>query len=144
MGYRSDVRIITSKDGYKQLQRHVQKYLKDKKSDYNLLDNLDLMSVSSKGVLIGWDTIKWYEWSDFTHIDSVMDSLQKLKEDDYSYRYARIGENYEDIEEEYYDSRNRGDDYIPYIEIIRDFDDDYMKKELIADAKKEKDKGVEI
>ena len=146
MGYRSDVRIITSKKGYEKLQKHVEKYLKDKKEDYNLLENSDLRYVSSKGVLIGWNSIKWYEWSDYAEVDSIMDGLNKLKDDDYSYRYARIGESYDDIDEEYFDSESREEDYLPYIDILREFGDDYMEAELEDEKKKktEKDKGVEI
>ena len=118
MVYRSDVRIITSKKGYEKLQKHVEKYLKDKKEDYNLLENSDLRYVSSKGVLIGWNSIKWYEWSDYAEVDSIMDGLNKLKDDDYSYRYARIGESYCDLEEDYYDSRSNDEDFDADIDII--------------------------
>ena len=62
MGYRSNVRILTSKNGYEKLQKHVSEYLKEKNIDYNLLENSDLRFVSSKGVLIGWNYIKWYDW----------------------------------------------------------------------------------
>ena len=148
MGYRSDVRIITSKKGYEKLQKHVSKYLKDKNKneDYNLLENSDLRYVSSKGVLIGWNCVKWYEWCDFTDVDAIMDGLNKLKDEDYSYRYARIGENYDDIEEECFDSESRDDDYLPYIDINRDFGDEYMQAELEDEKKKknDKDKGVEV
>ena len=129
MGYRSDVRIITSKKGYEKLQNHVKKYLKSKKEDYNLLENADLRFVSNNGVLIGWNCIKWYEWSDYHDVDAIMDGLDKLKEEDFSYRYARIGESYEDIDEVYYDS-NKYEDELPYIDIVREFGDHYMKNEL--------------
>ena len=37
MGYRSDIRIITSKDGFEILKEFIKGYLKDNKEDYNLL-----------------------------------------------------------------------------------------------------------
>ena len=143
MGYRSDVRIITSKKGYERLQKHVEKYIKDKKVDYNLLENADLRFVSNKGVLIGWNCVKWYEWSDYHDVDSIMNGLEKLEEENYSYRYARIGENYDDIDEMYYDSTKEGED-IPYIDIARGFYDSDMEDKLQEKKNKKQDKGVEI
>ena len=143
MGYRSDVRIITSKKGYERLHKHVEKYIKDKKVDYNLLENADLRFVSNKGVLIGWNCVKWYEWSDYHDVDSIMNGLEKLEEENYSYRYARIGENYDDIDEMYYDSTKEGED-IPYIDIARGFYDSDMEDKLQEKKNKKQDKGVEI
>lgn len=143
MGYRSDVRIITSKKGYERLQKHVEKYIKDKKVDYNLLENADLRFVSNKGVLIGWNCVKWYEWSDYHDVDSIMNGLEKLEEENYSYRYARIGENYDDIDEMYYDSTKEDED-IPYIDIARGFYDSDMEDKLQEKKNKKQDKGVEI
>ena len=43
MGYRSDVRIMTSKKGFDELRKFTDKYLKEKNYTYgNLLDQLDL------------------------------------------------------------------------------------------------------
>ena len=72
MGYRSDVRIITSKKGYDRLSKYVRKAVNDD-IDMNLLENTDLKCVSSSGVLIGWNSIKWYEWSDYKSVDAIMD-----------------------------------------------------------------------
>ena len=41
MGYRSDIRIVTTKDGFEKLKEFVKKYLEEKKLDikeYNLLE----------------------------------------------------------------------------------------------------------
>ena len=145
MGYRSNVRILTSKNGYEKLQKHVSEYLKEKNIDYNLLENSDLRFVSSKGVLIGWNYIKWYDWLEGGEVDSIMSSLKKLKDEDFSYRYARIGESYCDLEEDYYDSRSNDEDFDADIDIICEFNDCYMEDQLMDERiKNNKDNGVEI
>ena len=146
MGYRSDVRILTSKKGYDKLRKHVEKYLKEKNEDSNLLEDADVKFVTSKGVLIGWDSIKWYEWSNWPEIDSILSGLQELKKDDYSYRLSRLGEGIDDIDERYYYSENREGEGIPYIDIEGYFNDEYMKDALREDkfSYKEQDVGAEI
>ena len=42
MGYRSDIRIITSEKGFEELKKFVTKYLKEHNEDYNLLENCDI------------------------------------------------------------------------------------------------------
>ena len=43
MGYRSDVRIMTTKKGFNELRKFTDKYLKDKNFTYgNLLDDLEI------------------------------------------------------------------------------------------------------
>lgn len=141
MGYRSDVRIITSKKGYDRLSKYVRKAVNDD-IDMNLLENTDLKCVSSSGVLIGWNSIKWYEWSDYKSVDAIMDGLNVLKDEGYSYRYARMGEQYDDYDEYNYDSNKKDDEYIPYIYVSRYFDDDEIKNELSLNIKKNNNKEL--
>lgn len=129
MGYRSDVRILVSKKGYDKLYKYVQNETEKNKLDYNLLENPGFRTVTKNGVYIGWDWIKWYEWSNYKPVDIIMDGLNYIKQEDYSYSYARMGESYDDYEEYNYASQAREDD-LPYIETIRKFDDDYMKEGL--------------
>src|SRR5574344_1352952 len=126
MGYRSDVRIITSKKGFDKLKKYVEKDLsKETDSDkkYNLLENLDLDYKNSYSRYFGWNNIKW----DFYNSDVVMNGLDYLEENDYSYKYSRIGESLDDCEEYCSDSFEDGEDYLesPYLE--RYFDDEKMK-----------------
>ena len=146
MAYKSDVRIITSKKGFDKLRKHVEKYLKEKNDDSNLLEDADIKFVTSIGVLIGWDNIKWYEWSNWPEIDSILSGLQELEKEDYSYRFSKLGEGIDDIDGRYYDSENREGENMPYIDIEREFNDEYMKDSLREDmyCYKEQDVGVEI
>lgn len=140
MGYRSNVRIITSKKGFEELQKQVKKILDKKSYNFNLLDDPSILVKGRKGVLIGWDYIKWYEYSDFKDVDAINEALAYLSEKNIGYRFARIGESYDDFEERNEDGKD--DDYLPYPSVIREFDDEYIKQELNYDANKETVKGV--
>ena len=114
MGYRSDVRIRLLEKDYKRL---VEKFRED------IVEGLrfqDLFSTTELAVcrrsmqeivgainctdyikeeptiLFGWDTVKWYEGT-FEDVDLIMTFL---RDSDIPYAYARIGENYDDIEKE--------------------------------------------
>ena len=59
MGYRSDIRIVTTKDGFEKLKEFVKKYLEEKKLDikeYNLLEELDTKAD-------GKEQYEWYKLS---------------------------------------------------------------------------------
>lgn len=145
MGYRSDVRIVTSKEGFKKLEEFVENYLKEKQVDieeYNLLNSLDIKSQGKGQCYFGWDSIKWYEFSDFEEIDAIVAGLQYLKEEGYSYRFTSIGEELDDIEENSYDG-DKDDIDLEYPSIIRQFDDDYTKEYLEEPLKDELDENKE-
>lgn len=128
MGYRSDVRIMTSKKGFEKLKEYTDKYLKDKDYKYgNLLDECDISEETKYAKYIGWNNIKWYEYSDYTDVDAIMNGLDYLKSEDYSYRYARIAESYDDYEEHSYESEFYEDEQdLEYPSMERYFDDDYV------------------
>ena len=88
---------------------------------------------------IGWDCLKWYEYSDYVDVDAIMTGLDYLKENGYSYRYSRIGENYDDYDEKYYESENEEEQDLIYPSIIREFDDDYIFQELEYQSNLKKD-----
>lgn len=125
MGYRSDVRIITSKKGFKELNKYVKNYLKDSsKSDYNLMDNLKFKAENDYACYFGWNYLKWYEGYD--SVDAIINGLEHLKEKDMSYRFSRIGESYDDYEEESYESEKEAEQDLEYPSMLRGFDDDYV------------------
>ena len=145
MGYRSDVRIVTSKKGFKVLDDYVKKYLRehDKNRNWNLLKRPDIKKESPYTTYIGWNCLKWYEYSDYVDVDAIMKGLDYLKENDYSYRYSRIGENYDDYDEEYYESNREEEQDLTFPSVIREFDDDYVFEDLEREIKSnEKDMDV--
>lgn len=131
MGYRSDVRIITTRKGFRELKRFVDNYLKGKEDyKYNLLNDLDINEETKYAKYIGWNSVKWYEFSDFEDVNAIMEGLQHLKEKDFSYRFARIGESYDDYDEHYYESDKEKEQDLEYPSVCRYFDDEYVKNNM--------------
>lgn len=128
MGYRSDVRILTSKKGFAELNKYVNNYLKDK-NDYNLMENIQYKTENDFACYFGWNWVKWYEGS-YDSVDAIMNGLEHLKEKEYSYRYARLGENFDDYEEHYYESEIEDEQDLEFPNVIREFDDDYVSSNM--------------
>lgn len=105
MGYRSDVRIILSIDGFNELSKHVKEYLRLNKlnDNYNYLKYMDAVHRAKDAIYFGWNDIKWYETYD--GVFPIMSGLKNLQENQYSYRYMRIGEDYGDIDEYFFDEK---------------------------------------
>ena len=63
MGYRSDIRIVTSKKGFDKLKEYVSDYLKKEKKDdsYNLLNDFTVYKENKYQVYFGWNYLKLYE-----------------------------------------------------------------------------------
>lgn len=132
MGYRSDIRIMTTKKGFDKLKKYTDKYLKDRNYKYdNLLDILDFNYETEYAKYFGWDSVKWYEnCDDYDEVDAIMKGLDYLEENDYSYRYARIGEDYSDYEEKYFESEKEEEQDLEYPSMTRYFDDDYIISQM--------------
>ena len=129
MGYRSDVRIITSKKGFKELNKYVKDYLKNlNHEDYNLLDDLKFKAENDYSVYFGWNWVKWYQG--YESVDAIESGLQHLKDKDMSFRFARIGESYDDYEEDSYESENEEEQDLDYPSMLREFDDSYVIAEM--------------
>lgn len=130
MGNRSDVRMIASKKGFQMLGEFISKYLEDRRSDDNLFKYMDIKKSCNDFVYLGWNDIKWYEFDDnFVGIQALYNGLKKLKEKGYSYRLSILGENYDDFES--YDFEGEKEKfYLPYPQLIREFDDNYIDKEI--------------
>lgn len=138
MGYRSDVRIIVSKEGYKELNDYVNKYLKNKNFPYqeNIFLHPDVKLLGDDSIYLGWNYLKWY--NGYHEIDAVMNGLEHLKKKDLSYIYARIGEDFTDFEEDNYDSVKTNEDLV-YPAMERYFDDGYFDGIEEEQVKKKED-----
>lgn len=129
MGYRSDVRIRTSKKGFKKLCSFVEEYIANvnrnrKENEYtfdNLLEYCDVKIEGKDTCYFGWDSVKWYEHSGYKDVDSIMEGLDYLEESNLSYKYARIGESYDDYDEFEFESED--EEYLEYPYLVRAFDD---------------------
>lgn len=121
MGYRSDVRIVTSRKGYEELKKFVENYLKDDKETENLLKSLNVCKIGKDQCYFGWNYVKWYQY-DYKDDDAIMEGLYELGSKEFSYRFLRIGESYDDIEEDYCTY----EEDLEYPSLIREFDDNYV------------------
>lgn len=128
MSYRSDVRIITSKKGFNILKKFTDNYLKEKKFSYgNLLDDCEIFHGNDYFKYFGWDSIKWYDdFKGYEDVTAIMEGLKYLRENNFSLRFSRIGESYDDYEEFSYESDIEEEQCFAYPTITRKFDDDYV------------------
>lgn len=132
MGYRSNVRIALSNKGYSELKKYVNDYLsKNAKAEdnFNLLTDPDIFKQAKETTYLGWNYIKWYDGS-YKDVDSIIYGLNKLRDNNMSFRFSRIGEDYTDYEEDIFDSDNKEEPYIEYPCVVREFDDEYIYSQL--------------
>ncbi len=110
MGYRSEVKIVTTIEGFNEMKNYVDKYLhvesnatnNTSEMPYNLLDNLDekVLDEENNYVLFGWNYIKWYDMY-YKDVIAVCKALKHLEEKNIPYQFVRIGEDPTDIEDRY-------------------------------------------
>ena len=139
MGYRSDVRIVTTRKGFDELKKYTEKYLKEKNYTFgNLLDDLDLNHETRTAKYFGWNSIKWYEDCEgYEDVDAVISGLSHLEKNNFSFRYARIGEDYSDYEEIYFDSTKKVEQGLEYPWLNRNFDDESIITRMNNTKKRE-------
>ena len=124
----SDVRIVTSINGFKKLQEYINDYIKKhsgNKQLTNILDNIDLKYESNKQCYFGWNGYDW-DWYFNENVELVMVGLRELEINNLSYRFYRLGEDKEDYEEKHFDSTLESEQDLEYPNITRQFDDRYM------------------
>ena len=137
MAYRSDVRLVVSKDGYKQLKKYVNENLPESHKEYNLLQSPDVELENEEQVYLGWNATKWYEYSDFKEVDVIMNGLKDLMKTEYSYNYARLGENADDYEESSFTGERDKELYLEFPQLERYFDDDSFEDIYKKDNKED-------
>lgn len=101
MGYRSDVRIATTREGYDRICRCV-----DELSQGSGIEQLIGTKVSpphfeeyAGSVVFGWDFVKWYVGA-LDDVTNVTKALSELATHGIPYEFCRIGENWDDVEYE--------------------------------------------
>ena len=131
---KSDVRIVTSINGFEMLQQFIESCINknaDDSSVKNLLKDC-FQHKNHKQCYLGWN--EYSNWDGFGDKNSefIMEGLRFLEENNYSYRYYRLGEDKEDYDEHHFDSEKEGEQDLEYPNIIRQFDDRYIVDILYA------------
>jgi len=126
---KSDIRIVTSINGFKMLKQFVNSYINKNMNDAslkNLLEQCDLQYRSDRQCYFGWNG--YNNWGNYLNksAEVIMEGLRFLEQNDYSYRFYRIGEDKEDYDEHHFDSTKEGEQDLEYPNITREFDDRYM------------------
>lgn len=128
MGYRSDVKIITTKEGWDMLDKAVKAAsdITDDEIKWYLTRNDHCKRICNGKYMLGeWEDIKWYDWG-CEDVSTFMKTLGQLDESHIPYNFIRVGEDYEDIEmregEEY-------DEHMPSLDLRREIEITYYDEE---------------
>lgn len=120
MGYRSDIRITTTEEGFNNLNNIINSYLNDNNLGLgnNLLNTLDINKHKSRRQrYFGWNNIVWYSHLHYIYVDVILMGLKELKKENIPYRFTRIGEDIGDNEEIVFDDKF----LLDYIETKKQF-----------------------
>ena len=97
MGYRSDVYLKTTKEGYKALEQEIKK----NKLGYKLWEEPEhiYLNDAENTITVEWNYLKWYP--EYEDVHTIEDAIGTMC-DKYPIHFIRIGEDIEDIEDNYY------------------------------------------
>ncbi len=100
MGYRSDVRIATTKKGYEFLCERINEYVKAHPAVVKLLGTSvepDFYEEFGDDVVFGWDCVKWDP--SYSYVAPIEEAIGKLeREAGIPYEFCRVGELDADVE----------------------------------------------
>lgn len=99
MGYRSEVRIATTREGYDLMCDRIDS-ISEGHDSYPLMGSdrePEFFDEENGTVVFGWDNIKWYVGL-FCDVTNVVKALGELDEQEIPYEFCRIGESWDDIE----------------------------------------------
>lgn len=105
MGYRSEVSFITTKEGWNIVDEAVRAVEGDGDVYHLTEDATAIPIVDGKYILAEWHDIKWYQGNDLP-ISTFMNQLDKLEELGIPFHYLRMGEDWEDIDNQTYDGED--------------------------------------
>lgn len=98
MGYYSDIKLITTREGWAKLDEAVRKVVDSEYLAENnyLTDSTRIVPLNGgEFVLAEWEGIQWEEYR-FPEVRVFMDTLLHL-DDDIPYEFMRVGEDYNDV-----------------------------------------------
>lgn len=93
MGYRSDVKLITTKAGWERIQREVRQAAPDN-WEYVVGSEHATPLLGGKYVLVEHESIKWYD--NFPEVSAFMRELKRFDAEHIPYSFMRIGEDWGD------------------------------------------------
>lgn len=96
MGYRSDVKLVTTKEGWKRI-KHAVKTASPDWYTWLISDEYIVPVCNSKYVLYEIEDVKWYE--QYKEVESFMHSLFMFEHNNIPYNFIRLGEDWGDVEE---------------------------------------------
>jgi len=108
MGYRSEVALAVSAEALPHLMAKLATCEKALKMVFNDACHLDTDYRGKGALMVKWDYLKWYDsYEEIQCIESFMDDMDLDNEHwsvnmDEHYRFCRIGENMDDMEERGY------------------------------------------
>lgn len=95
MGYRSDVKLVSTKEGWERIKRAVT--IANLDNTYLVDDELVVPVCNGKYILYEIEWVKWYD--SYAEVDAFMHALFLLEHDNIPYNFIRVGEDWGDIEE---------------------------------------------
>lgn len=100
MGYRSEVRIATTREGYDALLEIMDLKNESASVEYPLVGSdvkPDYFEEEGDAVVFGWDAVKWHDGL-FREVNDVIEALTGMAANGHPYEFCRIGESWDDIE----------------------------------------------
>lgn len=122
MGYRSDVYLKTTTEGWVVIKRFNDKI---ENEEHRPLQYAEVNKTDDGFYRIEFHDIKWYEGS-FKEVDNFMHTLTMLADQDIPYSYIRIGEETDDIEHKCHWLTDDMPDALMNFEPVVDINDDDM------------------
>ena len=108
MGYRSDVRVLTDSEGFEKMQDIAWKLAEERNLDKSSVLFPEFGEDSSRRynyydaqesyLCFGFDFVKWYDG--YEDVDLFMDVLKVANKDGVDWQFMRVGEEYDDVEED--------------------------------------------
>ena len=124
MGYKTDVRLITTLKGFREIKKFAELKLSENEENAEVLKEPDIEQKYKDIIKLGWNDMRGNE------VELLQECMLEFMEKDITYRAMYLGENIEDIEENSYTSPRDNKKCIPYPSITREFDEEEDERQL--------------
>lgn len=122
MGYRSDVKLITTKEGWERLQEVERVSLPPDSAPYTDDENMCLLM--NQYVLLELESVKWNDTFD-SQVQAIMATLDSFDQQGIPYQFMRLGEDWEDVEYRFYHSSQSKHSDMPELGLKREIEVEY-------------------